>query len=69
VAETAGVAAVRPAFAASDAAKEKKVAKSQRRGNKEERKPNATKPQLAALATPFDLGRASISISPPKRKG
>jgi len=48
---------------------EKKMAKSQRRGNKEARKPKATKPQVAATLSPFAVKGASMPISPPKRKG
>jgi hypothetical protein len=49
--------------------KEKTMAKSQRRGNKEARKPKATKPQVAATASPFAARGATIPDSPPKRKG
>jgi hypothetical protein len=45
------------------------MAKSQRRGNKEARKPKSTKPQAAAPASPFAVKGASIPNSPPKRKG
>ncbi len=45
------------------------MAKSQRRGNKEARKPKATKPQVAATASPFAARGATIPDSPPKRKG
>jgi hypothetical protein len=45
------------------------MAKSQRRGNKEARKPKATKPQVATPASPFAERAASIPNSPPKRKG
>jgi hypothetical protein len=49
--------------------KEKKMAKSQRRGNKEARKPKAAKPSVAAPASPFAPKSASAATSPPKRKG
>ena len=45
------------------------MAKSQRRGNKEARKPKATKPQVAAAASPFAVKGVSAPNSPPKRKG
>ncbi len=45
------------------------MAKSQRRGNKEARKPKAAKPSVAALASPFAPKSASAATSPPKRKG
>jgi hypothetical protein len=45
------------------------MAKSQRRGNREARKPKATKPAVAATAAPFAVKGATIASSPPKRKG
>jgi hypothetical protein len=51
------------------APKETKMAKSQRRGNKEARKPKAAKPASAAPISPFAAKSASATTSPPKRKG
>jgi len=45
------------------------MAKSQRRGNKEARKPKTAKPASAAPVSPFVAKGASIPNSPPKRKG
>lgn len=48
---------------------EKEMAKSQRRGNKEARKPKTAKPASAAPVSPFVVKGAAIPNSPPKRKG
>jgi hypothetical protein len=48
---------------------EKKMAKAQRRGNREARKPKAIKAPVAAPAAPFAVKGASVATSPPKRKG
>jgi hypothetical protein len=48
---------------------ENKMAKSQRRGNKEARKPKTAKPANAAPVSPFVVKGASTPSSPPKRKG
>ena len=45
------------------------MSKAQRRGNREARKPKATKAPVAAPATPFAVKGASVATSPPKRKG
>jgi hypothetical protein len=45
------------------------MAKEQRRGNKEARKPKATKPAAAAVPSPFAAKGGSASPTPPKRKG
>jgi hypothetical protein len=45
------------------------MAKSQRRGNREARKPKAPKPAVAAPASPFAAKSSSIATSPPKRNG
>jgi hypothetical protein len=45
------------------------MAKSQRHGNKEARKPKAPKPTVAAQTSPFAPKSGSIATSPPKRKG
>ena len=48
---------------------EKEMAKSQRRGNKEARKPKTAKPASAAPVSPFVVKGAAVPNSPPKRKG
>ena len=45
------------------------MAKGQRRGNKEVRKPKATKLAAAAAPSPFAAKGGSASPIPPKRKG
>ncbi len=45
------------------------MAKEQRRGNREVRKPKAAKPSVATPASPFPVKGASIPTSGPKRKG
>jgi len=45
------------------------MAKSQRRGNKEARKPKTAKPISAAPVSPFGAKSAAAATSPPKRKG
>ena len=45
------------------------MAKSQRRGNKEARKPKTAKPASAAPVSPFVVKGAAVPNSPPKRKG
>ena len=51
------------------APKETNMAKSQRRGNKEARKPKTAKPAGAAPISPFVARSASAATNPPKRKG
>jgi hypothetical protein len=48
---------------------ERKMAKEQRRGNREARKPKAVKAPVAAPASPFAVKGASVATSPLKRKG
>jgi hypothetical protein len=45
------------------------MAKAQRRGNREARKPKAVKALVAAPASPFAVKGASVATSAPKRKG
>ncbi len=45
------------------------MAKEQRRGNREARKPKAIKAPVAAPTTSFAAKGASVATSPPKRKG
>lgn len=47
------------------------MAKEQRRGNREARKPKAPKPKAPKLpvASPFAVKGASVAASAPKRKG
>jgi hypothetical protein len=45
------------------------MAKSQRHGNREARKPKAAKPLVAASVSPFVAKAASVATLPPKRKG
>jgi hypothetical protein len=44
------------------------MAKAQRRGNREARKPKAVKAPVAAPASPFAVKSVSVATSPPKRK-
>ena len=44
------------------------MAKSQRHGNREARKPKSTKPHAAAPVSPFAAKAAPIATLPPKRK-
>jgi hypothetical protein len=48
---------------------ERKMAKAQRRGNREARKPKVVKAPVAAPESPFAVKGASVATSPPKRKG
>jgi hypothetical protein len=45
------------------------MAKSQRHGNREARKPKAAKPLIAASVSPFAPKAASVAAPGPKRKG
>ena len=45
------------------------MAKSQRHGNREARKPKAAKPLVAASVSPFATKAESVATLPPKRKG
>ena len=45
------------------------MAKSQRHGNREARKPKAAKPLAATPLSPFTTKPASVATLPPKRKG
>ncbi len=45
------------------------MAKAQRRGNRDARKPKAVKAPVAASPSPFAVKGASVAASPPKRKG
>jgi hypothetical protein len=45
------------------------MAKSQRHGNREARKPKAAKPLATALVSPFATKAAPAAAVPPKRKG
>lgn len=44
------------------------MAKAQRRGNREARKPKAVKTPVAAPASPFAVKGAPVTTNPPKRK-
>jgi hypothetical protein len=48
---------------------ERKMAKAQRHGNREARKPKAAKAVVAAPTSPFAVKGASVAASAPKRKG
>jgi hypothetical protein len=48
--------------------KERKMAKQQRRSNREIRKPKANKSTVAAPTSPFALKAPSVATSAPKRK-
>ena len=45
------------------------MAKAQRHGNREARKPKAAKAVVAAPTSPFAVKGASVAASAPKRKG